>query len=90
MCVHAQSVRLFATPWTVARQAPLSMGFSRLGYRSGLPCPPPGDLPHPGMEPLSLNIWQAFFFLNTSTTWGIPDICTLTGTTEDEMVGWYH
>ena len=45
---------LFATPWTVARQAPLSMGFSRQDYWSGLPCPPPGDLPNPGMEPTSL------------------------------------
>ena len=44
--------RLSATPWTVARQAPLSMGFSRQEYSSGLPCPPPGDLPHPGIEPM--------------------------------------
>ena len=46
-------VQLFATPWTVARQAPLSMEFSRQEYWSGLPCPPPGDLPDPGMEPRS-------------------------------------
>ena len=38
---------------TVARQAPLSMGFSRQEYWSGLPCPPPGDLPDPGTEPTS-------------------------------------
>ena len=44
---------LSATPWTAARQAPLSMGLSRQGYWSGLPCPPPGDLPDPGIEPLS-------------------------------------
>ena len=44
-------VQLFVTPWTVARQAPLSMGFSRQGSWSGLPCPPPGDLPDPGIEP---------------------------------------
>ena len=44
-------VRLFATPWTVARQAPLSMGFSRQEYWSGLPFPSPGDLPNPGIEP---------------------------------------
>ena len=44
-------VRLFATPWTVARQAPLSMGFSRQEYWSGLPFPYPGDLPNPGIEP---------------------------------------
>ena len=45
------SVQLFVTLWTVARQAPLSMGFSRPEYWSGLPCPPPGDLPKPGVEP---------------------------------------
>ena len=43
-------VRLFATVWTVARQAPLSMGFSRQERWSGLPCRPPGDLPNPGIE----------------------------------------
>ena len=42
------------TPWTVAHQAPLSMGCSRQEYWSGVPCPPPGDLPNPGIEPLSL------------------------------------
>ena len=46
-------VWLFVTPWTVAYQAPLSMGFSRLEYWSGLPCPPPRDLPNPGTEPRS-------------------------------------
>ena len=40
-----------ATQWAVARQAPLSMGFSRQEYWSGLPCPPPGDLPNPGIKP---------------------------------------
>ena len=44
-------VRLFATPWTVAYQAPPSMGFSRQEYWSGLPFPSPGDLPDPGIEP---------------------------------------
>ena len=47
-------VRLFVTPWTVARQTPLSMGFSRQEYWSGLPCPLPGDLPDPGIEPAFL------------------------------------
>ena len=42
----------FVTPWTVARQAPLSMGFSRQEYWSGLPFPSPGDLPNPGIKPL--------------------------------------
>ena len=41
-------------PWTVARQAPLSVEFSRQEYWSGLPFPPPGDLPNPGIEPASL------------------------------------
>ena len=44
-------VQLFATPWTVACQAPLSMGFSRQEYWSELSCPPPEDLPNPGIEP---------------------------------------
>ena len=44
-------VRLFATPWTVAYQAPLSIGFSRQEYWSGLPFPSPGVLPDPGIEP---------------------------------------
>ena len=44
-------VQLFATPWTVARQAPPSMEFSRQEYWSGLPFPSPGDFPDPGIEP---------------------------------------
>ena len=44
-------VQLFPALWTVAHQAPLSVGFSRQEYWSGLPCPPPGELPDPGMEP---------------------------------------
>ena len=43
-------VQLCATLWTVAHQAPLSMGFFRQEYWSGLPCSPPGDLPNPGVE----------------------------------------
>ena len=57
--IHSQAVkvkslshvRLFVTPWTVTYQAPLSMGFSRQEYWSGLPFPSPGDLPDPGIEP---------------------------------------
>ena len=47
---HFNCVRLCAIPWTVAHQAPLPMGFSRQEYWSGLPSPPPGDLPDPGIE----------------------------------------
>ena len=46
-------VRLLATPWAAAYQAPLSMGFSRQEYWSGLPLPSPGDLPDLGIEPVS-------------------------------------
>ena len=71
-CVCAQPcscVWLFVTPWTVARQAPLSMGFSRQEYRSGLPCPSPGDLPDPRIEPWSLTSPpRAGRFFTTSAT----------------------
>ena len=50
---HFSHVWLFATLWTIARQAPLSMGFSRENYSSGLPCPPPGDPPNWGIKPES-------------------------------------
>ena len=49
------------TPWTVGHQAPLSMGFPRQEYWSGLPCPSPGDLPDPGMEPMSSVLAGRFF-----------------------------
>ena len=64
-------VQLFVTPWTVASQAPLSMQFSRQEYWSGLPCPPPEDLPNPGIEPVSLTSPAlAGGFFSTSATWG--------------------
>ena len=47
-------VQLLATPWTVAHQAPLSLEFSRQEFWSGVPFPPPGDLPNPGIKPTSL------------------------------------
>ena len=62
MLSHFSHVWLFETPWTVAHQAPLPMGFSRQEYWSGLPSPPPGDLPYPlGSNPrlLCLLHWQA-------------------------------
>ena len=63
MCSVTQSTeQLFATPWTVPCQAPLSMGFPRQEYWSGLPLPSPGDLPHPGIEPESPTL-QADSFL---------------------------
>ena len=69
VCVlsHFSRVQLFATLWTVACRAPLSMGFSRQEYWSGLPCPPPGDLPSPGTEPGSPALEGGFF--TTNATW---------------------
>ena len=60
-------VLFILTLQTVARQASLSMGFSRQEYWSGLPCPPLGDLPDPGTEPMSLT-WAGRFF-TTSAPW---------------------
>ena len=69
---HFSHVRLFATLWTVALQAPLSMGFSRQEYWSGLPCPPPGDLPDPGIEPTSfMSPALAGRFFTTHATWEV-------------------
>ena len=63
-------VRLFAMLQNVARQAPLSMGFSRQGYWSGLPCPPPGDLLNPEIELASLlSPALAGGFFTTSSCW---------------------
>ena len=69
-------VWLFATPWTIAHQAPLSVGVSRQEYWSGLPCPPPGDLLVPGIEPASLvSPAAAGMFFTTSTIWDSLMLC---------------
>ena len=57
-------VRLSATPWTVAYQAPPSMGFSRQEYWSGVPFTSPGDCPYPGNEPRSLHCRQILYHLS--------------------------
>ena len=70
-------VWLFEIPWTVEHQAPLSTGFSRQEYWSGLPCPPPEDLPDPGIVPVSC-MFPALTggFFTTSTTWeGLSVLC---------------
>ena len=61
---------LFATPWTVTHQAPLSIGFSRHGYRNGLPLPSPGDLPDPGIKTASSALAAGLFV--TRATWEAP------------------
>jgi len=71
MLSYFSRVRLFVTPWTVVCQAPLSMGFSKQENWNGLPFPSPGDLPHPGIEPVfltSLSPALAEGFLTTSAT----------------------
>ena len=71
-CVCAQllsPVRLFASPWTVAHQAALSMEFSRQEHWSGLPFPPPGDLPDPGIETPFPALAGGFF--TTDATWKV-------------------
>ena len=62
-------VPLFVTPWIVAHQDPLSMGFSKQEYWSGLPCSPPGDLPNPGIKPMSPVLASGVF---TTVTSGKP------------------
>ena len=70
MLSHFSRVWLFATLWTIACQAPLSMGSSRQEYWSGLSCPSPGDLPSPGIKPMSLTFPAlAGRFITTSAIW---------------------
>ena len=73
--LHVKSLQSCLTlwQWTVAHQAPLSMGFSRQEYWSGLPCLPPGDLPDPGIEPISLMaLALTGRFFTASATWEAP------------------
>ena len=67
-------VRLFATLWTIVPQAPLSTEFSRQEYWSGLPFPSPGDLPDPGIKPMSLMspALAGRFFTTSATLTGSP------------------
>ena len=69
VCVCLSCVQLFVTLWTVALQALLSMGFPRQEYWSGLPFPPPGDLPYLEIKPMSPALVGRFF--TTSTTWEV-------------------
>ena len=64
-------IRLYATPWTVAYQAPQSVEFSRREYWSGLPFPSPGDLPDPGIKPRSPSL-QADALRSEPPLWGKP------------------
>ena len=79
--MHAKSLQWcptlcpIQTLWTVAHQTPLSMGFSRQEYWSGVPCSPPGDLPNPGTEPAFLTSPAlAGGFFTTSFTWEAQEV----------------
>ena len=75
--MHAESfscVQLFVSLWTVAHKAPLSMGFSRQEYQSGLPCPSPADLSDPGIEPPSLESPALACGFFTSSVIGKPKL----------------
>ena len=61
LVAKTKSCDSYVTPWTAARQAPLSMGFSRQEHWSGLPFPSTGDLPHPGTGPMSPALAGGFF-----------------------------
>ena len=77
MLSHFSCVRLFETLWTVASQAPLSIGFSRQEYWSRLPCPPPADLPDPRIEPTPLGSpAMAGRFFTTSSIWEALELYT--------------
>ena len=90
--VHFSCVQLFATIWTVGHQALLSMKFSKQEYWNGLLCPLPGDLPSPGIEPVSfMSPALAGRFITTSTTWESPYlllnvICIVRGLCLDSLI----
>ena len=96
---HFSHIWVFATLWTVARQPPLSMGFSRQKHLSGLPFPPPGGLPDPGIKPVPLTstaLANGFFF--TSATWEVQgnnsktkkvEKCLFRKSTKQEIKVWF-
>ena len=79
MCVLSRfsHVRLFATLWTIAHEAVLSMGFFKQEYWSGVPFPPPGDLPNPGIEPVFMSPTLAGGFFTTSASWEAHKFCAV-------------
>ena len=103
VCVpsHCSHVWLFATLWTEAHWAPLSMKFSRQEYWSGLPCPPPGHLPDPGIEPKSVTLpalagqlftmsatWEASCLISGNCFWLLSLRCNGKITTSGNPSHW--
>ena len=97
LCVRAcmlhrfSRVRLSATPWTAAHQAPLFLGFSRQEYWTGLPCPPPGDLPDPGNKPEALTspALAGGFFTTSATTQSL-NVSVAVGSTWGPLFSSYY
>ena len=93
---HFSRVQLAATlwPWTVACLAPLSMGLSRQEYWSGLPCPPPGHLPDPGIKPYVSHVLGLMLpalagrFFATSGTWE-DTVCVISGKLFGLVMPWF-
>ena len=91
MLSHFSRLQLFATLWTIAHQAPLSMRFPRNEYFSGLPCPPPEDLSDPGIEPTSLKSPAlAGGFITTSVTLEAPSAQVIAGSKTPQLLGSLH
>ena len=74
-CIHFSHARLFEALWTDTQQTPLSMGFSRQEYQSGLPFPFPGDLPDPEMESFVSCIADGFFMAEPGTSRYSSKVC---------------
>ena len=85
MCVDSVVSSSLGTPWTIIRQAPVSMEFSRQGYWSGLPFPTPGDLPDSGIEPVSPACPALAGMFFTTAPPGKPPL--MTTTTKEKDVG---
>ena len=69
-----QACLTLCSPWTASLQAPLSMGFSGQEHWSGLPCPPPGDLPNPGVKPQSLALQTDSLLSESAGRWRDPNL----------------
>ena len=90
-CSVTECIWFFANPWTIACQAPLSMGFSRQEYSSRLPFPPPGDFPDPGIKPTSPALADRFFtieHLEGALPQDLPPFLPLSSQSSSELVVW--
>ena len=86
---HFSRVQLLAILWTLTHRDPLSMRFSRQEYWSGLPYPPPGDPPHPGIKPMSrMSPALAEDLFTTSAAWGAPFIWSISAVHWLSRVWW--